>query len=108
MKCFQKSTYIYNYYIIFYSAFEMKKGVNNFYLKLFYLHNLLIRFYKIIIYKCKSIIYLIIIVKTETCITNPNIVGHPLFDIVPNNLDNNEFVKLYVNGLSSKTNTSVV
>lgn len=59
-------------------------------------------------YRCKSIIYRIIIVKTTTCITNPNIVGQPLLAIVPTKLDNNEFVKLYVHGLNIKINTNVV
>jgi len=47
-------------------------------------------------------------VKTITCTINPNIVGQPLLAIVPTKLDNNEFVKLYVHGVNSKTKTNVV
>lgn len=59
-------------------------------------------------YRCKSIIYRIITVKTITCTAKPNIVGQPLLAIVPTKLDNKEFVKLYVHGLNNKTKTKVV
>jgi len=48
-----------------------------------------------------------ITVKTITCTTNPDMVGQPLFAIVPTKVDNNEFVKLYVHGLNNRTKTKV-